>query len=177
MIPVAVESVTEHGLVDAEGVEHRADVVVLATGFRTTDYLSTLEVRGHEGRSLQETWAGEPAAFLGITVPGFPNFFILYGPNTNGGEIVTHLVAQASYAARALHRLAHGHARAVEVRPWVYSTYNRLIQRAMRGTAWEVSNNYYKSASGRVVTQWPYGSTPYRLLTRLLGRLAEKVQA
>jgi len=84
-------------------------------------------------------------------------------------------VAQASYAARALRRLARKHARAVEVRSWAYTTYNRLIQRAMRGTAWEVSNNYYKSASGRVVTQWPYGSTPYRLLTRTLGLVAEKV--
>ncbi len=175
LVPLAVESVTERGPVDAHGIEHRADVIVLATGFRTTEYLSTIEVRGRDGRSLEETWAGEPAAFLGITVPGFPNFFILYGPNTNGGEIVTHLVAQASFAARAIRRLARRQARVVEVRPWAYSKYNRLIQRAMRGTAWEVSNNYYKSASGRVVTQWPYGSIPYRLLTKSLGRLSEKV--
>jgi cation diffusion facilitator CzcD-associated flavoprotein CzcO len=175
LVPVAVASVTERGLVDAHGVERPADVVVLATGFRTTDYLSTLEVRGRDGRSLQETWAGEPAAFLGITVPGFPNLFILYGPNTNGGEIVTHLVAQASFAARAIRRLARKRASTVEVRPWAYTTYNRLIQRAMRGTAWEVSNNYYKSASGRVVTQWPYGSIPYRLLTKSLGRVSEQV--
>lgn len=148
----------------------------MATGFRTTDYLSTLEVRGRGDRSLQDVWAGEPAAFLGITVPGFPNFFILYGPNTNGGEIVSHLVAQASHAARAIRRLADGMTRTVEVRPSFFRVYNDLLQRAMRGTAWEVANNNYKSASGRIVTQWPYGSIPYRLLTRALGRISERAE-
>lgn len=176
LVPVAVASATENGLVDAVGIEHAVDVVIMATGFRTTDYLSTLEVRGRDHRSLEEVWAGEPAAFLGITVPGFPNFFILYGPNTNGGEIVSHLVAQASFAARAIRRLGDGRTRSVEVRPGFFRTYNRLLQRAMRGTAWEVSNNYYKSASGRIVTQWPYGSIPYRLLTKALGRISERAE-
>lgn len=176
LVPLAVETATEQGLVDVHGALHPADVVVMATGFHTTDYLSTLEVRGRAGRSLKEVWAGEPAAFLGITVPGFPNFFILYGPNTNGGEVVTHLVAQASFAVRSIHRLADGKIRAVEVRPAVFKTYNHLLQRAMHGTAWEVSNNYYKSASGRIVTQWPYGSIPYRLLTKALGRISERTE-
>jgi cation diffusion facilitator CzcD-associated flavoprotein CzcO len=175
LVPLAVQSVTERGLVDADGVEHTADIVVLATGFRTTDYLSSIEVRGRRAETLKDFWAGEPTAFLGITVPGFPNFSILYGPNTNGGEIVTHLVAQAGFAARAIGRLAKDGVRAVEVRPGIYVIYNYLLQRAMRGTAWVVSNNYYKSASGRVVTQWPYGSIPYRILTKTLGRISEKV--
>jgi cation diffusion facilitator CzcD-associated flavoprotein CzcO len=176
LVACAVTSVTEHGLLDAHGVEHELDVVILATGFRTTDYLSTLEVRGRRGLRLQDVWSGEPAAFLGITVPGFPNFFMLYGPNTNGGEIVTHLVAQAGYAARSIRRLRRQRVQTVEVRHSAYRIYNVLLQKTMRGTAWEVSNNYYKSASGRVVTQWPFGSIVYRSMTRLLRPVAERVR-
>src|SRR5205085_9301887 len=91
LVPRAVTSVTPHGIVDVDGVERAVDVIVLATGFRPADYLARLPVRGRGGRSLHEVWAGEPHAFLGITVPGFPNFFMLYGPGTNGGELVVML--------------------------------------------------------------------------------------
>ena len=79
---------TPTGIVDADGVERAVDVIVMATGFQPANYLARLRVVGRDGRTLHEHWAGEPRAFLGITVPGFPNFFMLYGPGTNGGEIV-----------------------------------------------------------------------------------------
>ena len=78
----------------------------MATGFQPTNYLARLEVVGRDGRTLQEYWAGEPRAFLGITVPEFPNFFMLYGPGTNGGEIVSMLERQAEYAVRAHEAIA-----------------------------------------------------------------------
>ena len=89
LVPRAVESVTEKGVVDVDGNEYLADVLVMATGFQPASYLSSLEIVGVGGRTIHEAWDDEPRALLGMTVPGFPNFFILYGPNTNGGEIVS----------------------------------------------------------------------------------------
>ena len=99
-MPRAVESVTKTGLVDVDGVERDVDVLVMATGFQPANYLARLPVTGRDGRTLHEHWDGEPRAFLGITVPQFPNFFMLYGPGTNGGEIVMMLESQAEYAVR-----------------------------------------------------------------------------
>ena len=97
---------TPTGVVDSSGIERPADVLVLATGFQPTNYLAHLRVTGHDGRSLHEAWGGEPRAFLGITVPEFPNLFLMYGPGTNGGEIVWMLERQAEFAIRALRRLS-----------------------------------------------------------------------
>ena len=173
LVPHAVASVTETGIVDDAGVERPVDVLVMATGFQPTNYLSTFDVIGRNGVSLQQTWNGEPSAFLGITVPGFPNFYILYGPNTNGGEIVSHLERQSEFVVRALRRMKTGKVTAIEVRQRPYELYNRWLERSMRKTAWVVSNNYYKTPSGRVVTQWPYGTLLYGVLTKLLGRISE----
>jgi cation diffusion facilitator CzcD-associated flavoprotein CzcO len=173
LVPRAVTRVTETGVVDAEGVEHPADVLVLATGFQPTNYLAHLEVVGREGRPLKEYWAGEPRAFLGITVPGFPNFFIMYGPGTNGGEIVWMLERQAEYAVRVVRRMVRTGATAVEVKGRWADAYDRWLQWTVRKTAWTVSRNYFKSGSGRVVTQWPYSPLVYWALTKSLGRWSE----
>jgi cation diffusion facilitator CzcD-associated flavoprotein CzcO len=173
LIPHAVASVTPHGIVDTAGVEHPADVLVMATGFHPTNYLATFELVGRHGQSLHEWWGGEPAAFLGVTVPGFPNFFMLYGPNTNGGEIVSNLERQAEYAVRAVRQMKRRNITAIEVRTNAYDLYNRWLQRNMNKTAWAVSSNYYKTASGRIVTQWPYDSISYGVLTKILGSIAE----
>ena len=105
LIPRAVTEVTPKGIVDTEGTEHQVDVIVMATGFQPTNYLASFEIIGRHGRSLHATWAGEPEAFLGMTVPGFPNFYMLYGPNTNGGEIIFFLEHQSAYAVRAMKRM------------------------------------------------------------------------
>jgi cation diffusion facilitator CzcD-associated flavoprotein CzcO len=173
LVPRAVASVTRTGIVDAEGVVRPVDVIVMATGFQPANYLARLRVVGRDGRTLQEHWAGEPRAFLGITVPGFPNFFMLYGPGTNGGEIVMMLESQAEYAVRAAKRLRRGRITEVEVRPRFEAAWHRWLQSKMRGTSWTMSKNYFKAPSGKVVTQWPYGNVLYRLLTKLLGRVSE----
>jgi len=173
LVPKAVTRVTPTGVVDADGVEHPADVLVMATGFQPTNFLATLEVVGRGGRTIHEVWDGEPRAFLGITVHGFPNFYMLYGPNTNGGEIVHHLERQAEYVVRAVRRMMRERVTAVEVRAGAVDTYNRWLERRFAGTAWPVSNNYYKSPSGRIVTQWPDGALLYALGTKTLGRVSE----
>jgi cation diffusion facilitator CzcD-associated flavoprotein CzcO len=173
LIPHAVERVTESGVVDVTGVERPVDVLVMATGFQPTNYLAHLDVVGRRGRTLREHWAGEPKAFLGITVPDFPNFFIMYGPGTNGGEILWMLERQAEYATRVVKRMRRTGVRAVEVRRSWAAAYDRWLQWAVRDTAWSVSNNYFKSETGRIVTQWPYSPLVYWTLTKSLGPLSE----
>jgi cation diffusion facilitator CzcD-associated flavoprotein CzcO len=172
LIPRAVTEVTPKGIVDTTGEERQIDVLVMATGFQPTNYLGSMEVTGREGRTIHQVWAGEPKAFLGLTVPGFPNFYMLYGPNTNGGEIVFFLVHQSRFAVRAMKRMMREGATAIEVRRSVFDIYNRWIQRGMEGTAWVVSRNYYKAESGKIVTQWPHGALFYGLLTNTLGRIS-----
>jgi cation diffusion facilitator CzcD-associated flavoprotein CzcO len=174
LVPKAVTEVTPTGLIDADGVERAVDVLVMATGFQPTNYLARLPVTGRDGRTLQEHWAGEPRAYLGITVPGFPNFYMLYGPGTNGGEIVSMLEAQAKYAVRAVKRMQRTGVTAIEVRPSFEARWYAWLQSKMDGTSWTMSNNYFTSPTGKVVTQWPVGNQTYVVMTRLLRRVSEK---
>ena len=173
LVPRAVASVTPTGIVDSDGVERAVDLIVMATGFKPADYLARLRVVGRDGRTLQEIWGDEPRAYLGITVPAFPNFFMLYGPGTNGGEIVIMLESQAEYAVRAIKRMIRERVTAVEVDPRFEARWYRWLQARMEGTSWTMSRNYFTSPSGKVVTQWPYGNYRYRFMTKLLGRVAE----
>jgi cation diffusion facilitator CzcD-associated flavoprotein CzcO len=173
LVPTAVASATRDGIVDAGGVERAVDIIVMATGFQPANYLARLPVAGRDGHTLQDYWAGEPHAYLGITVPGFPNFFMLYGPGTNGGEIVIMLESQAEYAVRAIKRMIRERVTAVEVKPRFEAAWNRWLESKIEGTSWTMSNNYFKAPSGKVVTQWPYGNIHYRVLTKALGRVSE----
>ncbi len=173
LVPKAVASVAPTGIVDADGVERPADVIVMATGFQPANYLARLPVAGRGGITLQAHWANEPRAYLGITVAGFPNFFMLYGPGTNGGDIVSMLEAQAAYAVRSIKRMARERVTAIEVKPSFEARWYRWLQSRMRGTSWTMSNNYFTSPTGKVVTQWPYGNLLYGALTRTLGRVSE----
>ena len=173
LVPRAVAAVTRGGIVDADGVERAVDVLVMATGFQAADYLVRFPVVGRGGLTLQEHWGGEPRAFLGITVPGFPNFFMIYGPGTNGGEIVTMLESQAEYAVRAVKRMVRERVTAIEVKPSFEARWYRWLQSKMPGTSWTMSRNYFAAANGKIVTQWPYGNLQYRALTKLFGRVSE----
>ena len=172
LVPHALAACTETTVVDAAGVEREVDALVMATGFQAARYLSTMEVVGRDGARLHEVWNGEPFAFLGITVPRFPNFFMLYGPNTNGGMIMFNLERQAEYAVREICRLRRSEIGAIEVREDVTRLYNRWLQRRIARTSFAATDNYYTSASGKVVTQWPDCETLYAVLTRQLRRVS-----
>jgi hypothetical protein len=131
-------------------------------------------ITGRKGQTLQEYWRGEPRAYLGITVPGFPNFFMLYGPGTNGGALVSMLEAQAEYAVHALNRMRRDRVTAIEVKPAYEAAWNAWLQSKMKGTSWQMSNNYFTSTTGKIVTQWPSGNLLYRVLTKCLGRMSER---
>jgi hypothetical protein len=106
-------------------------------------------------------------------VPGYPNFFMLYGPGTNAGELVMTLESQAEYAVRAVKRMTRERVSAIEVKPAFEATWYAWLQSRMEGTSWATTNNYFKSPTGKVVTQWPYGNLHYRVFTKLLGRVSE----
>jgi cation diffusion facilitator CzcD-associated flavoprotein CzcO len=149
---------TEDGLRTADGVEHVVDTVVYGTGFKAANYLGSLDVHGRSGTRLRDDWRDGAEAYLGTLIPGYPNLFTLYGPNTNGvTSIIYVLEAQAQYIARLLGEMGGRGLHTVEVRREVHDRYNAEIQSAMEGTVWLANcNNYYRHPNGKVVTQFPY---------------------
>jgi cation diffusion facilitator CzcD-associated flavoprotein CzcO len=171
LVPHGVKGLTGTGVVDDNGDRHNLDVVVLATGFDAANYLASLQVTGTGGRDLHEVWAGGPRAFLGMMVPGFPNFFMMYGPNTNSVPLVSFYQAQAGFAARAIRRLAARRAHDVQVSPAAAGLFDRWLQSALKRTVWAQTDSYFRAGTGRVVSQWPFNSSLYIAAARL-GRLA-----
>ena len=147
-------------------------MVVLATGFDAANYLGNYDVYGRDGLELHERWRGEPEAFLGMMVPGFPNFFIMYGPNTNSVPLVSFYEAQARFAARLIARTVRRGRSAVEVRESAFASYNAWLQRRLSKTVWCRARNYFQAPTGKVVSQWPLSATVYILALRLAEHLA-----
>jgi cation diffusion facilitator CzcD-associated flavoprotein CzcO len=154
---------TERGLRTVDGAEHEVDTVIYGTGFHAADYLRSLDVHGTNGRRLRDDWHDGAEAYLGTVVPGYPNLFTLYGPNTNGvTSIIYILEAQAEFVRRLLDDMVRHRVQAVEISRDVHDAYNDDIQRAMHGTVWLANcNNYYRHPNGKVVTQFPYRGTRF----------------
>lgn len=165
-----IARVTAGGVVTADGVERAVDTIILATGFTTTRYTSAIEVVGRGGCRLVDAWSDGPVAYLGITTSGFPNLFMLYGPNTNNGSILTMIEAQVDHVLAHLRRLADDGRTWVEVRPEAMARYNDDVQEAIAAVApWQADcNGYYRSPSGRIVTQWPHSMAEYQARTATL---------
>jgi cation diffusion facilitator CzcD-associated flavoprotein CzcO len=155
-----------------DGVERPADVIVCATGFRPTEYLSSIKVIGPDGDDLTALWrtTGSITTYLGITVPRYPNLFMLYGPNTNSLTAVTYIVEQQTkYVERMVRRLLRSGADAVTVKPAVAEDFERLLSAGLEGSVWAGGcNSYYSNGNGRIVTQWPYSGLRYWWLTHRL---------
>lgn len=175
LVPHAVREVAPDGLVDDTGTKRPADVLILSTGFQAARYLCSLPVLGRDGTELQRTWDGEPWAFLGLTVPGYPNFFMMYGPNTNGGfSVVAQHEIQADLIVRALRRLRRGRGGSLDTRAGPARRVDRWVQSRIAVTMSSLGtgcHNYFHSASGRNVTQWPMSHTAYRAALRVLAPL------
>jgi cation diffusion facilitator CzcD-associated flavoprotein CzcO len=152
----AVTAVEPGGVRAADGTLHEADVIIWGTGFAATGFLAGVAVTGADGADLHRTWSDGAHAHLGLTVPGFPNFFCIYGPNTNlgGSSIIGMMEAQAGYVAQAVSRLATTGARTVEVLPDVAAAYDREMQRRLRESSWATCDSWYVDGS-RITTNWP----------------------
>jgi cation diffusion facilitator CzcD-associated flavoprotein CzcO len=165
-----IERIVPEGLVTADGHVHEADCIIWATGFRTSDFMFGMEISGRDGLSLHDAWAGGPHAHLGMTVPGFPNMFVLYGPNTNtsGGSIIFYLETQSAYVRQALEQLRLRDAAALEVRADVEAASDRELQSRFAGTAWTECDSWYRDEHGRIVANWPGYMRQYAERTRVL---------
>ena len=159
-----IERVTPHSVRTVDGVERAVDTLILATGFATTKYLSAIDVVGRDGRHIEEAWKDGAQAYLGVTTAGFPNMFMLYGPNTNNGSILTMIEAQVAHVVEHVVRMKEEGIAWVDVRQDVMDRYNDEIQQLIEGvTVWQAGcNGYYRAPSGRVVTQWPNSMTAFR---------------
>jgi 4-hydroxyacetophenone monooxygenase len=160
LVTDAIEAITPDGVTTVDGRTHVVDVIVYATGFQASRFLTPMRVIGRAGRDLHEHWDGDARAHLGITVPGFPNFFCLYGPNTNlvaNGSIIFFSECTVGYIVECIHLLLTEHKRALDCRVDAYAAYNARIEEGNRQMAWGAStvNSWYKNASGRVTQNWP----------------------
>ena len=137
---------------------------VSAPGCSTTKHLSAIDVTGRDGRRSDEAWSDGARAYLGIATAGFPNLFMLYGPNTNNGSILSMIEYQVDYSLQQIQRIANEGLAWVDVRPEVMDRYNEEVQQAIAGIeVWQADcNGYYRTPSGRVVTQWPYSMSEFR---------------
>jgi cation diffusion facilitator CzcD-associated flavoprotein CzcO len=164
-----VREVTEHGVVADDGSVRPVETIILATGFRVTDMPAARHVRGHGGRTLAEVWRAGPRAYLGTTVSGFPNLFLLIGPNTGLGHtsMIYMIESQLAYILDCLRLMRQRGARAVEPRAEVQATYNEEMRRRMQGTVWTSGcASWYLDAGGMNSTLWPGFTWEYRWRTR-----------
>ena len=162
-----VREVTEDAVVTGDGVERAVDAIVLGTGFRATELVAPMTVRGRGGVELNEVWRAGPEAYLGLAVSGFPNMFVLYGPHTNlgSGSITDILEAQARFVVEAVRGLAGR--RWMDVRPEAQAEFVAEVERRLRGTVWTAScNSWYRTESGRVTNNWPGPLREYQRRTR-----------
>lgn len=166
LVTDAIREITTRGIVTADGHEHEVDVIVYGTGFHASKFLTPMTVTGRGGIDLHEHWAGDARAYLGITVPGFPNLFCLYGPNTNiviNGSIVYFSECGVRYILGCIRLLLAGGHRALEVRKDVHDEFNERVDAENRMMAWGRSdvNSWYKNEHGHVAQNWPFTLLEY----------------
>jgi len=165
LITDPVAGVTPRGIRIRDGEQRPADVIVLATGFKTHGFVAPMEVVGMGGRTLAEEWSEVPRAYLGLSVPGFPNMFLLYGPNTNGGtgSVIYTVEAGVTHVIAALRELDHWAAAKIEVRREAAHAFDRELREALSKTVWHTGcTSWYLDENGNDPNQWPWLWHTYR---------------
>ncbi len=171
LITDPIAEITPSGIRLQDGSERPTDVLVLATGFQTHGFVAPMEIVGRDGRTLAEEWSEVPQAYLGLSVPDFPNMFLLYGPNTNGGtgSVIYTIEAGVAHVIAALEQLDRAHARAIEVRRQTAEAFNRELRSALAGTVWHTGcTSWYVDEKGHDPSQWPWLWSSYRRRTARL---------
>jgi cation diffusion facilitator CzcD-associated flavoprotein CzcO len=179
VVTEAIESVTAAGVRTADGIERAFDMLVLATGFATHNLLAPMEIVGTGGRSLRDEWSEVPRAYLGLTVPGFPNLFLLYGPNTNGGSgsVIYTIESGIRHVLSALRTLEQERASAIEVRREAAEQFDRELRSALEETVWHSGcTSWYLDENGNDPHQWPWRFGAYRARTSEIDREAYALQ-
>lgn len=174
LVNAGITEVSDHTIITADGQSHEADILIVATGFDAVNLLSSFKLYGRDSRSIREAWEHHGAqAYLGVTTPGFPNFFMLAGPNTalgHGGSVVAQLETQVRYVMGLLKQVMAKHSTpfAIEVRKDVHDSYNVRVQEAHNRMIWthKGMSNWYRNAQGRVVAPTPFRNDDYWHMTR-----------
>lgn len=170
VVTSALTEVTETGVRDGTGTLHGVDTIIFATGFTPTEPPVAHLLTGVDGTTLAEDWSGSPSAHLGITVAGFPNLFLMYGPNTNLGHssIVYMLESQATYLAAALRTMRTEGLASVDVRREAQASYNAWVNDALSGTVWNSGgcSSWYLDSQGRNSVMWPTFTFRFRARTK-----------
>ncbi|MFI4936445.1 MAG: NAD(P)-binding domain-containing protein [Caulobacterales bacterium] len=166
LVTDAITAITPTGVVTADGKEREFDVIIYGTGFTASQFLKTFKIKGRGGRELHEVWAGDARAYLGMTTPGFPNFFMIYGPNTNivvNGSIIFFSECSVRYILGCLELLAQTGAQTLEVRGDVHDAFNVKVDAANALMAWGSPHvtSWYKNEKGRVSQNWPFPLVDY----------------
>ena len=164
-----IKEVGEDYIVTDDGVKHEIDTLIFGTGFAASGFLAPMEIRGRDGRELSAAWRDGAEAYLGVTVSGFPNLFMLYGPNTNLGHnsIVYMLESQIQYVKEAILGLRAAPGASFDVKADVQNGFNASLQHALRNTVWaEGCKSWYIADSGKNVNNWGGFTFAYRRLTR-----------
>lgn len=168
LIRTPIERITPTGIVTADGQTHDVDIIVYATGFRATDVLFPMAITGRDGVDLHDVWGQRPYAYRGITVPGFPNFFMTYGPGTHlahGGSLILNSELQMRYINKCLEHLITEGLRTMEPLPEPTREWHRRSQEAIRQTVWaqpSIKHSYFKNADGEIHTVSPWRLSEYR---------------
>jgi cation diffusion facilitator CzcD-associated flavoprotein CzcO len=170
LVTDGIREIRSRSIVTSDGAEREVDAIVLATGFHVTDMPAAAHTRGRDGRTLEEAWGGSPQAYLGTTIAGFPNLFMLLGPNTGLGHnsVVVMIESQLAYVMDCLRAMDERGLETVEVRPEVQAAFNREIQAKMRGSVWTAGGcaSWYLDGNGRNTTLWPGFTWRFRQRTR-----------
>lgn len=166
LVTSGVAEITETAIRTEDGEAREFDVIIWGTGFRASEFLNSVDVVGQDGVSLREFWDGDAKAYYGLAVPGFPNLFCLYGPNTNlalNGSIITMTEAGVESVLGVIGEMLATGARAVEVRPEAYAGYNDAVDEVNAKMAWGAPNvtSWFKNARGRVSQNWPHRIVDY----------------
>ena len=174
LVASGIERITPRGIVDKKGVEHAVDTIIFGTGFTPTEPPVAQLLCGTDGTTLAQHWAGSPTAHRGTTVAGFPNLFLMYGPNTNlaHSSIVYMLESQAAYISDALSTMAEHGATSVHVRPEAQRAHNRWVDEQLAGTVWNAGgcSSWYIDSNGRNSAMWPTFTWRFRRITRRFDR-------
>ncbi|MFV0478232.1 MAG: flavin-containing monooxygenase [Parahaliea sp.] len=170
LVTSPIKGIGERGVCSADDVKRDIDVLIYGTGFTASDLLSAVEFRGTGGQRLRQAWADGAEAYRGVCVAGFPNLFMLYGPNTNLGSnsIIFMVEQQVKYVASCIEKILQQNLHSLDVRPEVMKRYNQWMQQELGKMVWvSRCESWYKNAAGKVINNWPHSTMAYRRHMRL----------
>lgn len=159
-----IDHIEENSIITNDGKRHEADLLIFGTGFQATGFLSPIKITGRKGRDLHQSWTQGAEAYRGTTVAGFPNMFVLYGPNTNLGHnsIIFMVERQVEYMMKLLTHAKKKQARWVDVKADVMDRYNAEMQEQLKQSVWDADcGNWYKTSSGKITNNWPSWTVAY----------------